>query len=168
MAHRSNTGQYAINTPVNLYQFHADLYNMIFFGREDLKNTAFLLNHGLQEEPSETNYDCFNWSLGFRSPQVIPEGPGLGIVTSLYDSYGFVPCQTEDDAQICLFIDRLNKAIHAHVKQTVTVNGSAVTLWTSKLGTDPYLIGYPKPADLLKYYATHNARKLVYFKRKQL
>jgi len=161
-----SVGPYRIDTPVrNLHEVNAELFNMIFFGKDDLKSKVLLLNSGSYLAQSEKEYDCLNWSLGFRLPQV-KTSDHLRDVTVLYGSYGFTPLQGDiTPAHICLFTTRLNQVVHAHVKQSITINGQETSLWTSKLGSLPYLLAYPDPVDLKPFYATHNARNLVYFKK---
>jgi len=129
--------------------------------RQTLKDSVYLLNSQTCTTPAEKDYDCINWSLGFRTPVVQGVSDTITALEDLFRQYGFERLRDSSQkelATIVVFLAKNDDGIfpcHCHVKRNVVVGGVTKTLWTSKQGKSPLLIGYPQPRNLMDYYGMH-------------
>lgn len=121
---------------------------------------------GLQKEQSgqvlilgdsTSLYDCFNWSLGFRSTVVAKPPVTSKGLDALYGLYGIKRVTTATEAKIAVFVNSNGMAIHVSVKRPVQYNDNTFEIWTSKLG-EGKLITHPTNACIVMgYYPGTNA-----------
>jgi hypothetical protein len=76
-------------------------------------------------------YNCISWSHGvtnaWNNPPTNPK--------QYYKKLGFTDCtQGDPNKKIAVWFDERGECMHAAVRKLVTINGSTVVCWTSKLG----------------------------------
>jgi hypothetical protein len=149
-------GPYTVDEIVPFYQVKPVAYNSVFVD-PGLRNQVYLLNAPLDlpaKISQEQTYDCINWSLGYRERHIQPVTPDE--VVPLYQSYGFRKLERGEDLKTSRIVVFWNdeEPVHVHVKREILLSTGPTTMWTSKLGTLPYLLAYPQPRDLVDYYTT--------------
>jgi len=100
-----------------------------------LREQIYFLNSPTWMLPIELTYDCFNWLLGFRT-LMFPAAD-----ERLYPVFGYELASGSNVANwdVSILADDRGEAVHAQVKLQVTTVHSVKKLWTSKLGSGPFL-----------------------------
>jgi hypothetical protein len=105
---------------------------------------------------NNVNYDCFNWSLGYRQVvEISPPATHLG-VDAIYERYGFTKTGDSSEAKVLVLFDANKFAVHAVAKITIPSLNEGSPVWSSKLGGSGLLITHKKALSIKGVYgATH-------------